>query len=231
MKLEVGQIEGLAAQSTTVTALIRKIGMQVNGTNHDRVREFIEEHGIELAKKGPTLVRTKKLDDEIFVENSTYTNNNHIKARLVKDHGFANRCSMDACENPEPFWAGKPLTLQLDHINGVNNDNRMWNLRIICPNCHTQTPTFGSRNRKTLDQISERTCECGGSKSRRSARCVSCHKEKVLVSSGKIEWPPVVELVQMVRDSNFSQVSKKLGVSDNAIRKHLKARGVDYKTM
>ncbi|MGC9992491.1 MAG: HNH endonuclease [Candidatus Cybelea sp.] len=43
-------------------------------------------------------------------------------------------------------WHGRPLSLHLDHINGVRNDNRLENLRMLCPNCHSQTPTYGGRN-------------------------------------------------------------------------------------
>ena len=50
----------------------------------------------------------------------------------------------------EPFWNGKPLTLTLDHINGTNRDNRLENLRWICPNCDRQSDTYGTRNKKTL---------------------------------------------------------------------------------
>ena len=45
-----------------------------------------------------------------------------------------------------PVWCDQPLVLQLDHINGVNNDNRIENLCYLCPNCHSQTPTFAGRN-------------------------------------------------------------------------------------
>ena len=43
-------------------------------------------------------------------------------------------------------WLGNPLTLQLDHINGVNNDHRLTNLRFLCPNCHSQTDTYAGKN-------------------------------------------------------------------------------------
>jgi 5-methylcytosine-specific restriction endonuclease McrA len=44
-------------------------------------------------------------------------------------------------------WNGKKIILQLDHINGVNNDNRVENLRFLCPNCHSQTKTYSGKNR------------------------------------------------------------------------------------
>ena len=47
-----------------------------------------------------------------------------------------------------PEWNGKPITLQLDHIDGNNDDHRLENLRILCPNCHTQTDTWCARNKK-----------------------------------------------------------------------------------
>ena len=52
------------------------------------------------------------------------------------------RCAL--CGN-EGEWCGQPLTLQLDHVNGRYDDNRLENLRWLCPNCHSQTPTFAGR--------------------------------------------------------------------------------------
>lgn len=49
-----------------------------------------------------------------------------------------------------PKWNGKPLTIHVDHINGVNTDNRLENLRRLCPNCHSQTPTYCAKNKKTV---------------------------------------------------------------------------------
>lgn len=69
----------------------------------------------------------------------------HIKGRLLRAGLLKNECG--ECGLTE--WRGKPLSIQIDHINGVRNDNRLENLRMLCPNCHSQTETFASRNRKT----------------------------------------------------------------------------------
>jgi hypothetical protein len=71
-------------------------------------------------------------------------NRSHLKMRLLKAELLRNCCDM--CGLTE--WRGKPLNIHLDHINGVKNDNRLDNLRMLCPNCHSQTPTFAGRNVK-----------------------------------------------------------------------------------
>jgi hypothetical protein len=71
---------------------------------------------------------------------------NHVKRRLLCEGLLENRCAL--CGLVE--WLGKPLSVQIDHINGNNKDNRLENLRMLCPNCHSQTDTFGARNRKRL---------------------------------------------------------------------------------
>ena len=68
-----------------------------------------------------------------------------VKRRLLDAGILRNAC--DECGIAE--WRGKFLSIQLDHRNGIRDDNRLENLRMLCPNCHSQTETFGSRIRKT----------------------------------------------------------------------------------
>lgn len=81
---------------------------------------------------------------QILVENSTYQNMKRLKIRLMNEGYKENKC--ECCGIYD--WNGKPLVLQIHHINGKHNDNRIENLQILCPNCHSQTDNFCGANIK-----------------------------------------------------------------------------------
>lgn len=83
---------------------------------------------------------------EVFTVGSTYARH-RIKDRLIAQNLIEYRCT--ECGNTG-IWQNKPLSLQLDHINGIPNDNRLENLRFICANCHSQTETYAGKNSKGL---------------------------------------------------------------------------------
>ena len=92
--------------------------------------------------------------EKVLVENSTY-GRSHLKKRLIRDKIIEYKCD---CCGIGPEWNGKPMPLILDHINGINNDNRLENLRFVCSNCDTQLDTYKSRNRRN-----KRRVNCSGS--------------------------------------------------------------------
>lgn len=69
-------------------------------------------------------------------------NRTHVKSRLVKAGLLENRCSECGLDR----WRDRELVMHIDHVNGVKNDNRLENLRMLCPNCHSQTETYSGRN-------------------------------------------------------------------------------------
>lgn len=83
-------------------------------------------------------------DEIMFSENSTYSNE-AIKQRIVANDLFEYKCKK--CGIKE--WQGETIVLDLDHVNGNNRDNRLENLRYLCPNCHSQTDTYKGRNKNT----------------------------------------------------------------------------------
>jgi len=97
-------------------------------------------------------------------------------------------------------YNGKPLSLHLDHINGINDDNRLDNLRFLCPNCHSQTETYGGKSNKQIK--------------------VKVKKQR----PKKVERPDLHTLLSEVTQYGYSAVGRKYGVSDNAIRKWINTR-------
>lgn len=85
-------------------------------------------------------------DSDLFCENSKHPRN-VLRNRIIKNNLIPYKCAI--CGTTE--WLGRNLSLELDHINGINNDNRLENLRFLCPNCHSQTITYGSKNQKITE--------------------------------------------------------------------------------
>jgi hypothetical protein len=92
-------------------------------------------------------------NEKLFVENSL-TARGVIKKRIINQKLIDYKCSI--C-NIDPVWNGKPMPLILDHINGINNDNRLENLRFVCSNCDTQLDTYKSRNRRYASKVLKRS--------------------------------------------------------------------------
>lgn len=91
----------------------------------------------------------RRLDEDVFVENSTYARH-RLKDRIIKQQMISYQCD---CCGIGPEWYNKPMPLILDHINGISNDNRLENLRFVCSNCDSQLDTYKSKNRKRVRAV------------------------------------------------------------------------------
>lgn len=155
--------------------------------------------------------------------------------RAMVQSGVKHLCS--GCDRG-PQWQNKPLMLQVDHMNGDSTDHRIENLRFLCPNCHSQTDNFcGRKNKKyrevdAMGRVIKYECpECGGYMSKWGELCRKCSNRSRLGSYQKIEWPKLDWIVEEVSRRGFLAVGADLGVSDNSVRKFVRNRGIDPKSL
>jgi Zn finger protein HypA/HybF involved in hydrogenase expression len=152
------EIISFLKSSDSVTDVLRKVGLSTNGSGTRKslqkvCKEFeIFDLYVELKSKGKHSYRQKshpKLSlTEMLTENSSVSRG-RLKERLLKEELIKNVCSECGC-GLSGLWNGKKITMVLDHINGINNDNRLENLRMLCPNCNSQQDTFAGRNAKKV---------------------------------------------------------------------------------
>lgn len=138
------------SSSNSLTEVCIKLGVSSKGSAVNVVKRHIVKYGIDMSHlttarvKGGRYWSTARIPNEqLFVSNSK-SRTDTAKSRIVKEKLIDYRCA--GCGN-DGSWRGKKLTLQLEHKNGVPTDHRLENLEFLCPNCHTQTSTWGSRNK------------------------------------------------------------------------------------
>ena len=192
-------------------------------TNHRVIKKRINQLDLDTSHflKYKANYRKKKPLLEVAVINSTYSRH-CLKKRLIKDLGWEYKCK--ECGQGD-VWKGKKLTLELDHINGVNNDHRLENLRLLCPNCHTTMPTNKGANVKKNKKPKKITkcTDCDKRISKVSTRCRSCASIKSNETKKKVKDRPSLEtLLKDLETMPYTKVGKKYGVSDNCIRKWIK---------
>jgi hypothetical protein len=164
--------------------------------------------------------------EEILVENSSYSRN-HLKERLYESGLKRPICEL--CGQGE-LWRGAVMGMILDHANGVADDNRLENLRVVCPNCAATLDTHCARKRR-LTRAEQACVRCGRSFAPRYRRQRYCSREcgsrwdrSGLARPGarRVDRPPHAQLIREVNAIGFLATGRRYGVSDDAIRKWIK---------
>jgi hypothetical protein len=203
-------LKNTITQSRTYSEVLKRLGIRAAGGNFDTLKKYIKKYEIDITHFEAYKVRNEKLSEfrknfvkkdiqDYLVEGSDY-NRGHLKERLYSEKIKERKCEI--CGQGEE-WNGKKMSLILDHINGIWNDNRIENLRIVCPNCNATLETH-----------------CGKQKKKKN------HEKKIsevnFTKRRKVDRPEYAVLIKEISESGFVSVGKKYGVSDNAIRKWVK---------
>lgn len=232
-------MEPLVKESFSYCEVLRKLGLRMTGGNNSRIKEIVRtleldtSHFLGLRSNSGVKHRggQQRLiwQDVLIRDRRNGRKENIIRLRrAILESGVEEKCKECGLA---PFWNGKPLRLQVDHEDGNFLNNEPKNVRFLCPNCHAQTPTFGTGNfkieyiakipqRQKLRSLKKVCPKCGKKKYRRATMCMIC-LSKTRVFTTKIAWPSKEELRFMLESKSFRQLSRELGVSDSAIRKHI----------
>lgn len=144
------QLEEAVATSYTIRAVLDKIGLTPAGGNYEMIQKRIQELGLDTAHflgsailKGTTHDYNTRSLDQVLVEGKV-ENTWRLRNRLLQEGRREHRC--ESCGATE--WRGKPIPLELHHIDGNRKNNTLSNINLLCPNCHALTDNYRGGNKK-----------------------------------------------------------------------------------
>lgn len=201
--------------SSSLSEVIRYLGLCHSSTTYKTIKNRIQSLNINLDHwpKHKREFKASKDIDDIISNKVSYTHTHNLKNKLLKQGLLINKCSVCGIDS----WMNKSISLQLDHINGIKLDNSLENLRLLCPNCHSQTTNYsGKKNKGKAKKYFCKTC--GIQTSFKKDACLKCVRK----SEEKIVWPSTEYLLEQIKTKSYLQLGRELGVSDNAIRNRIK---------
>ena len=152
-------------ESTSVAGVLRHLGLRQAGGTHTHISRAIRTFGIDTSHfvrhQGGGQARRRGADELLVrIPWGSRRTKPHQLMRALQERGRPHECAL--CSNLGT-WQGKPLCLQIDHVDGDFHNNLESNLRMLCPNCHSQTSNFSGRCRGRFVREGQLPDVCGGS--------------------------------------------------------------------
>lgn len=217
------KIKKIVPECVNLSEVLDILNIPVKGNNTKTLRGILDKNNIDYSHftGRARCYNTNYKTVEEYLNNTKRIKNSSLKEKLIKTGLKENKCEI--CGITE--WQGKALTIQLHHINGNHLDNRIENLQMLCPNCHSQTESYGGLANKNPQK---KYCpDCGKEISLNSTYCVVCsgkHKRRV-------EKPSKDLLIKELKETpNFRKLGERYNVTDNTVRKWCKSYGISHHT-
>ena len=213
--------------SSSIKEVLSRLGYNnVGGGAHELFTQRCNELNIDWKQelRNKSYRREERTIENVFCLNTTASQTT-VRSWFLKGNFVPYECSI--CGIKE--WNGKEITLRLDHINGNHRDNRLENLRWLCPNCDSQQDTFCGRNLKNKAHQEKNFCvDCGKqiSSEKGVTRCIQCWGKK----NRKVERPDKETLLEELQKYSFVEIGRKYKVTDNAVRGWCRSYGLSDKS-
>lgn len=208
-------LQNMIDESSSIVEVLQKLGFNGYNGNHRTLTKRITTESFDTTRMKINYKEYRKSRkdckynlDTVFVTDSD-ASRTIVKKIILSNELLDYKCA--ECNN-SGFHNNKTLVLQLEHINGINNDNRLDNLCFLCPNCHSQTSTYSGRNAKRPQK--EKNYE-------------SLEKKAIRLQNMRRFNVTKEELTELVNTHSMVALGKKFGVSDNAVKKRCKLLGID----
>lgn len=226
---DIEDLKSAVGVSKSIADVMRRLNLRTAGGSYNTIQKYIKMYELNIDHFDPYAKSVSSLKDysdgkrisleTILVEDTKYKSG-RLKDRLIKEGLLENKCYECGLRD---MWNGKSIVMQLDHINGVHNDCRLSNLRLLCPNCHSQTETFAGRSVKKDNSAKLSFVKCTKCNvnwiHKNSKTCLKCYN----ISQRKINRPSKVELEYLISNNSLTSIGKMFGVSGNTIKKWAKA--------
>ena len=225
------ELEEVIKKSLSISEVCKNLGIIAAGGNYKTLQNKIKLFNIDTShfngQGWNTGTRYRKVVSPIPIEKILIKGSNYGSSKLKKrlfDSKLKNKVC-ECCDLTE--WMGTPISLELHHMNGDSNDNRLENLQILCPNCHSMTDNYRGKNIKTIKtEISAECLHCGCEYTGNSKKycSVDCYDNWRKINN---TIPKVPELLESFKTyKSFMSVGRHYNVSDNAVRKWCNNYGI-----